>query len=47
METKLEHAYLYDFYGELLNDRQRKAYEDFYFNDLSLSEIAEEEGISR
>lgn len=47
METKLEQAYLYDFYGELLNERQRKIYEDFYFNDLSLSEIASEEGISR
>lgn len=47
MEAKLKQAYLYDFYGELLNDHQRKVYEDFYFNDLSLSEIAEEEGISR
>lgn len=47
METKLEQAYLYDFYGELLNGRQRKIYEDFFFNDLSLGEIASEEGISR
>lgn len=47
MEQKLEQAYLYDFYGELLNDRQRKIYEDFIFNDLSLGEIAQEEGISR
>ncbi|MBO5372413.1 MAG: DNA-binding protein [Lachnospiraceae bacterium] len=47
METKLEQAYLYDFYGELLNERQRRVYEDFYFNDLSLSEIASDEGISR
>ena len=47
MEQKLEQAYLYDFYGELLNDRQRKIYEDVIFNDLSLGEIAEEEGISR
>ena len=47
METKVEQAYLYDFYGELLNQHQRKVYEDFFFNDLSLSEIAEEEGISR
>lgn len=47
MEQKLEQAYLYDFYGELLKDRQRKIYEDFIFNDLSLAEIAEEEGISR
>ena len=47
METKLEQAYLYDFYGELLNERQRRIYEDFVFNDLSLGEIASEEGISR
>ena len=47
METKLKQAYLYDFYGELLNAHQRKIYEDFYFNDLSLTEIAGEEGISR
>ncbi len=47
MEAKLKQAYLYDFYGELLNAHQRKAYEDFYFNDLSLGEIAQEEGISR
>ena len=47
MEEKIEQAYLYDFYGELLNERQRKIYEDFVFNDLSLGEIADEEGISR
>lgn len=47
MEEKMEQAYLYDFYGELLNERQRRIYEDFAFNDLSLGEIADEEGISR
>ena len=47
METKLKQAYLYDFYGELLNAHQRKIYEAFFFQDFSLSEIAEEEGISR
>ncbi len=47
MEQKLEQAYLYDFYGELLNERQRSIYEDFIFHDLSLTEIAQEEGISR
>lgn len=47
MEEKIEQAYLYDFYGELLNPHQRKIYEDFVFNDLSLSEIADEEKISR
>lgn len=34
MDGKLEQAYLYDFYGELLNAHQRSVYEDFYFNDL-------------
>jgi len=47
MESKIELAYLYDFYGELLNEHQRQIYEDFVLNDLSLGEIASEEGISR
>lgn len=47
MEKKLMQTYLYDFYGDLLNEHQRRIYEDFVLNDLSLSEIAEEEGISR
>ena len=47
MDKKLRQAYLYDFYGEMLNDHQRRIYEDFVFNDLSLGEIASEEGISR
>lgn len=47
MEEKIEQAYLYDFYGELLNEHQRRIYEDFVFNDFSLGEIASEEGISR
>ncbi len=47
MEEKVEQAYLYDFYGELLNEHQRKIYEDFVFEDLTLAEIAAEEGISR
>ncbi|MDY3040073.1 MAG: DNA-binding protein, partial [Roseburia inulinivorans] len=28
MEEKIEQAYLYDFYGELLNEHQRRIYED-------------------
>lgn len=47
MDKKLKQAYLYDFYGEMLNEHQRQIYEDFVFNDFSLGEIAEEEGISR
>ena len=47
MEEKIAQAYLYDFYGELLNEHQRRIYEDFVFADLSLGEIADAEGISR
>ncbi|WP_099468183.1 YlxM family DNA-binding protein [Konateibacter massiliensis] len=47
MEKIVEQALLYDFYGELLTDHQKHIYEDFVLNDLSLSEIAEEQGISR
>lgn len=38
---------LFDFYGELLNDRKKHIFEDYYLNDLSLSEIAEDLKISR
>ncbi len=45
---KLEYkGMLYDFYGELLTQHQKKIYEDAVFHDLSLSEIADEQGISR
>lgn len=47
MERIVEQAFLYDFYGELLTEHQRQVYEDFVLNDLSLSEIAEDRGISR
>lgn len=47
MEKFLEQTLLYDFYGELLNEHQKKIYEEFVLEDLSLSEIAKEEGISR
>lgn len=38
---------LYDFYGELLTEHQQKIFEAANFEDLSLSEIGESEGISR
>jgi len=38
---------LYDFYFELLSDKQREYFEDYYFNNLSLGEISENIGISR
>ena len=47
MERIAKQAMLYDFYGELLTEHQKKIYEDVVYNDFSLSEIAEENGISR
>ncbi len=47
MEKIGQQVFLYDFYGELLTDHQKMVYEDVVLNDMSLSEIAEEFGISR
>jgi predicted DNA-binding protein YlxM (UPF0122 family) len=47
VEKIVEQSLLYDFYGELLTQHQRRIYEDVVFNDYSLSEVAEDEGISR
>ena len=38
---------MFDFYGELLKSNNRDIYEDYILNDLSLSEIADDRGISR
>lgn len=47
MDKIVEKNLLYDFYGELLTDHQKKIYEDAVYGDFSLSELAEEYGISR
>ena len=40
-------GFLLDFYGDILTERRRDALDFYYNNDMSLSEIAEEMGISR
>lgn len=47
MERIAKQAMLYDFYGELLTEHQKKIYEDIVNNDFSLTEIAQVNGISR
>ncbi len=47
MQTREKLIILYDFYGELLNDKQKSYFEDYYFNNLSLGEISENENVSR
>lgn len=47
MSKELYFSTLLDFYGVMLNDRQRKVMENYYNEDLSLSEIALNLGISK
>ena len=47
IERIVEQSLVYDFYGELLTDHQRQIYEACVFDDYSLSEVADQEGISR
>ncbi len=47
MAKNLEISYLLDFYGDVLTDKQRDVMEQYYNDDFSLSEIAENFGISR
>lgn len=47
MERIVKQGLLYDFYGALLNEHQRSIYEAFVYDNMSLSEIAADQGISR
>ena len=47
MEKFVEQTLLYDFYGELLTERLQQVYESVVLEDYSLSEVAEDLGISR
>jgi hypothetical protein len=47
LDEIVQQSILYDFYGDLLSDHKKQIFEDYVLNDLSLSEIASEQGISR
>ena len=47
MKQIVEQGLLYDFYGELLTEHQKKIYEAAVYEDMSLTEIADENGISK
>ena len=47
MKERLYLIDLYDYYGDLLTDKQKVYFEDYYFNNLSLAEISENYDISR
>lgn len=45
--VNIELGILYDYYGELLTRKQQDFFEDYYFNNLTLQEIADNNEISR
>lgn len=47
MEDREYLIILYDYYSELFNDVQKQYFEEYYFDNLSLSEISENEDKSR
>ena len=47
MEDILYFNELYDLYGDLLTDKQKEYFEEYYFNNLSYSEMAENFDVSR
>lgn len=47
MEDRVYLINLYDFYGELLTEKQQLYFEDYYFNNLTFEEIGINNNISR
>ena len=47
MEEKIYISALYDIYGSLLTGKQQEYFEDYYFNNLTLQEISENNLVSR
>lgn len=47
MENMLYYGRLYDVYKNILTDRQRSIFEDYFFENLTLEEIAENDGVTK
>lgn len=47
MDKNTKLIMLYDYYSKLLTEKQQEYFEDYYFNNLSLSEISENNDVSR
>ena len=43
----LKYSYLFDYYGELFTEKQKEYFTDYYFNNLTLQEIADNNNVSR
>lgn len=47
MENRIRYINLFDYYGELFTDKQIEYFTDYYFNNLTLAEISENNLVSR
>lgn len=47
MEKKIRYGNLFVFYGKLLTEKKHEMLSQYYLNDYSLAEIAENDGVSR
>ncbi|MFI3307917.1 MAG: sigma factor-like helix-turn-helix DNA-binding protein [Mycoplasmatota bacterium] len=47
MKKEINLINLYDYYGELLTEKQQNYFVDYFFNDLTLQEISENNNVSR
>ena len=47
MDKTIYLSNLFDYYGELLTEKQQSYFKDYYFKNLTLSEISENENVSR
>ncbi len=45
--VNIEIGILFDYYGELLTDRQQEIFKDYYFDNLTMQEIADNNEISK
>lgn len=47
MENQIYFTSLYDYYKGLLTNKQREYFEDYYFDNLLMDEIADNNGVSK
>ena len=47
IKSNIYYSSLYDLYGKLLSDKQRCIFEDYYFDNLQVEEIAANNGVSK
>lgn len=47
MDNQIRMNQLYDYYSELLTDKQKIYFEDYYFDNLTITEMSENHNVSR